>query len=591
MINISINRLWSHLALRRKSQLALLLALMVVTSFAEVISISAVMPFLGALLSPEEVFSSAYAQPLITLMEIAEPKQLLFPLTTIFIAAAIFAGGMRFVLIWAQTSIGHAIGIDLSAQSYERTLYQPYSFHVSQNSSQIIASISVKINAVVYGSLMPLLIMASSGFMLITILVTLIVIDPVVALIAVGGFGTVYSVIMFLFGRRLTKNSQLVSRESSQVVKALQEGLGGIRDVLIDGTQAVFCKIYRSAELPLRRAQACNQIIGTSPRFLIEALGISLIAILAYNLISRERDVSTVIPLLGAFAVGAQRLLPVLQQFYGSWSSLRGGQASLHDVLDLIEQPLPEYAQNSSIEPIFFANSITVNNISFRYSDKTPWVLQDISLRIRKGSTTGFIGATGSGKSTLLDILMALLEPERGNLLIDDTPLNKQNFRDWQSRIAHVPQTIFLADTTITENIAFGVPSDKINDDRVEKAAQQAQIAKTIESWEQGYNSVVGERGVRLSGGQRQRIGIARALYKSADLIILDEATSALDNETESSVMAAINSLGQDTTILMVAHRLSTLKTCDVIYELEAGQIKQQGSYREILFDRKIGTV
>jgi ATP-binding cassette, subfamily B, bacterial PglK len=583
-----LKRLWAHLALRRKKQLGLLLVIMVITSFAEVLSIGAVLPFLGALMSPEKVFTNEYIQLIVSSLQITEPNQLLLPLTLLFIAASIFSAGMRLTLIWAQTRLGHAIGADLSVQAYEKTLYQPYSVHASRNSSEVIAGISGKISSVVYSTLLPLLSSASSALILITIMAALIAIDPVVALITFGGFGVVYAVIMVLSRKRLTQNSQRISRESNQVVKALQEGLGGIRDVLIDGTQAVYCKIYRSADLPLRAAEANNQIIAASPRFLIEALGIALIAALAYVLTGREGGVAAAIPLLGALAIGAQRLLPVLQQLYGSWSSLRGGQASLDDVLDLLEQPLPTYARALPSEPFAFKKSIKINNISFRYRGQTPWVLRDVSFEIQKGARVGFMGTTGSGKSTLLDILMALLPPGKGSLAIDERAINEQNFRSWQSRIAHVPQSIFLADITIAENIAFGVPLEQIDYERVEGAAQQAQIAKTIESWEKGYNTLVGERGVRLSGGQRQRIGIARALYKQADVIVFDEATSALDNETEAAVMDAVDAIGDDITVLMVAHRLSTLKVCDVIFELEAGRIKRSGAYREIVSDTKV---
>lgn len=583
-----IKRLWAHLASRRKKQLALLLAIMVVTSFAEVVSIGAVLPFLGALMSPETLFANRYIQSIALSLEITQPNQLLFPLTLLFIAAAAFSAGMRLTLIWAQTRLGHAIGADLSVQTYERTLFQPYSVHASRNSSDVIAGLSGKINTVVYSSLLPMLSAASSALILVTIMAALISIDPVVALITFGGFGAVYALIMVLSRKRLAQNSQRISRESNQVVKALQEGLGGIRDVLIDGTQAVYCKIYRSADLPLRKALANNQIIGASPRFLIEALGIALIAALAYALTSREGGVAAAIPLLGALAIGAQRLLPVLQQLYGSWSSLRGGQASLNDILDLLDQPLPVHARLVTSERIGFSKAIKLDNISFRYTEHTPWVLREINLEIPKGARVGFMGTTGSGKSTLMDIIMALIAPVSGRLVVDETAIKHQNFRNWQMHIAHVPQSIFLSDTTIAENIAFGVAADQIDYQRVEKAAQQAQIAKTIESWEKGYNTFVGERGMRLSGGQRQRIGISRALYKQADVILLDEATSALDNETESAVMDALSNIGIDITVLMVAHRLSTLKACDVIYELEAGQIKRYGSYQEIISGPKI---
>ncbi len=587
MSNSSIKRLWVYLAPRRKKQLTLLLVLMVGASLAEMIGIGAVLPFLGALISPEKLFQSKIIQPVIANLNINDPTQLLLPMTLIFIGASVTASSMRLILLWAQIRLGHSIGADLSSQIYEKTLYQPYAVHASRNSSEVIAGISNKVNVVVLNTVLPLIAATSSLLLFLGILTALILIDPVVAVAALLVFGATYAFIMIFSRNQLKRNSQLISTEFGRAAKALYEGFGGIREVLIDGTQAVYCKIYQSADLPLRRAQANNQFIGASPRFFIEALGVVLIASLAYTLTSREGGVVAAIPLLGALAIGAQRLLPVLQQFYASWSSLRGSEASLNDVLSLIEQAVPAYALESSIQPISFKESIKLKNVSFRYSKQTPKVLKDINLEIKKGTMVGFMGTTGSGKSTLLDLVMALFEPGHGSLLVDETLINQQNFRAWQSHIAHVPQSIFLKDANIAENIAFGVPAEQIDHDRVRQVAQQAQIANIIESWQHGYNTCVGERGIRLSGGQRQRIGIARALYKHADVIILDEATSALDNKTEVAVIGAINALEKNTTILMIAHRLTTLKACDVIYELEAGQIIRQGSYEDIIYPTK----
>lgn len=556
---------------------------MVITSFTEVISISAVLPFLGALMSPEKLFQSEYLQPLIEGLNIVNADQLSLPLTLIFIGAALTAGLMRVVLLWAQTRLGTIIGADLGIQIYEKTLYQPYSIHVSRNSSEVIAGISSKVNIVVSGTLLPLLSAISSFSLLVSILAALIVIDPAVALSTFFVFGSVYALVTALSKKQLAQNGEQISKEHGRVIKALQEGLGGIRDVLIDGTQAIYCRLYRSADLPLRVAEANNAIISGSPRFIIEALGIALIAALAYGLTGRESGVTEAIPLLGALAIGTQRLLPVLQQLYASWASLRGGHASLRIILDLLEQPLPEYVRSFTRESVPFKKSINLNNVSFRYSDQTPWVLKNITLKIPKGARVGFMGATGSGKSTLLDVVMALLSPGKGSLAIDGLILTEHNLRSWQSHVAHVPQSIFLTDTTITENIAFGVPQEKIDYRRVEKAAEQAQIAKTVESWERGYDTVVGERGIRLSGGQRQRIGIARALYKRADVIVFDEATSALDNETEAAVMRSIEGLGDGITVLIIAHRLSTLKNCDQIVELSEGSIKFIGAYNDMI--------
>ena len=364
--------------------------------------------------------------------------------------------------------------------------------------------------------------------------------------------------------------------------------MGGIRDVLLDRTQEVFCAVYREADLPLRRAQGNNFFIAQSPRYAMEALGMVLIAVLAYVLTQQSDGIAKAIPILGALALGAQRLLPVLQQAYAAWSNVQGGRASLEDTLTLLDQPMPDLQTLLySSQKLPFENEITLSNISFRYQSDGQWILRDLDLTISKGARIGFIGTTGSGKSTLLDLVMGLLEQDSGNIYIDNQPLTSHNRGAWQAHIAHVPQTIFLSDSSIAENIAFGVPKHLIDFERVKNAAKQAQITQLIAGWPEAYSTFVGERGVRLSGGQRQRIGIARALYKKADVIIFDEATSALDNETEESVMQAIHDLeNQDNnalTILIIAHRLSTLKNCTQVIELAQGRIARIGSYESMV--------
>ena len=419
--------------------------------------------------------------------------------------------------------------------------------------------------------------------MLISIVIALFTIDPVIALSAFGGFGLIYVVIILFTRKRMFNNSKCIAHESTQVIKWLQEGLGGIRDVLIDRSQATYCQIYRNADLLLRRAQRNSSFMNAAPQYGMEALGMMIMAFLAYFLASQPDGIAKAIPVLGALALGAQRLLPGLQRAYGSWSTIQGNQASLQDTLTLLDQPLPDDADQPDPKPIPFSRQIHLKNLSFRYSPETPYVLNNLNLSISKGSRIGFIGLTGSGKSTLLDIVMGLLQPTEGTLNIDGEQIKAINNGAWQAHIAHVPQAIFLADSTIEENIAFGVPKTKIDHKRVQQAAEQAQISDIIETWPKKYHTFVGERGIRLSGGQRQRIGIARALYKRADVIIFDEATSALDNETEQAVMQSIESLGRDLTILIIAHRLTTLKNCDQIVELGDGGIKRIGTYNEIV--------
>ena len=559
-----------------------MLVLMIGASFAEIISIGAVLPFLAVLTAPERIFELPAAQPFIKASGITTPSQLLLPLTIIFGLAALLSGGVRMFLLWASTRLSYATGADLSISIYRRTLYQPYSVHVARNSSEIINGISTKTNTVIY-TFTSILNLISSTIILLAILITLVSVDPVIALAAFGGFGLLYALIIKITQSRLVVNSQRIAHESTQVIKSLQEGLGGIRDVLIDGTQAAYCQIYRNADLPLRHAQGNNLFISMSPRYALEALGMLLISALAYMLALQPNGIAKAIPVLGVLALGAQRLLPVLQLAYASWSGIQGGQASLKDALELLEQPLPDYADQPPAKPLMFRKQIELKNLSFRYTEQTPLVLSNLNLKISKGSRTGFIGVTGSGKSTLLDVVMGLLQPTDGALEIDGQPITSANNRAWQAHIAHVPQAIYLSDSTIEENIAFGIPKGNIDHKRVKQAAQQAQIAHIIESWPKKYNTYVGERGIRLSGGQRQRIGIARALYKQADVIIFDEATSALDNDTEQAVMEAIESLGNELTILIIAHRLTTLKNCTQVVELWEDGIKRIGAYGDIV--------
>ena len=556
---------------------------MIIASLSEIISIGAVLPFLGALTAPEQVYQHPLMQSIIQILGLTEPSQLILPLTIFFIIAVLLAGSIRLTLLYVMTRLSFATGADLSISIYRRTLYQEYTVHVSRNSSEVINSIITKTNIVINGVLTQVLTFISSTALLIGIMGALFAINISVALSASIGFGLLYWLVIRYTKNQLKDNSQIIADHSTQMIKSLQEGLGGIRDLLIDGTQQFYCQLYRSADLPLRRASGNNLFISGSPRYALEAIGMTLIAGLAYVMTQQEGGMVTAIPVLGALALGAQRLLPALQQAYGAYSTIKGSNSSLKDVLDLLGQPLPVYADQPLPKPIPFERELKLTELNFRYTEDSPWVLKNINLSLKKGARIGFIGVTGSGKSTLIDIIMGLLPPTNGKLMIDQQPINSQNCRAWQAHIAHVPQNIYLSDSTIEENIAFGIAKEEIDHQRVKKAAQQAQIAELIEEWEEGYQTFVGERGIRLSGGQRQRIGIARALYKQADVLIFDEATSALDHETEQAVMQAIEDLDRDLTILIIAHRLTTLKGCDKIVKLDKNHTVHMLTYEEMM--------
>ena len=559
------------------------MGLIIVSAFAEIASLGAIIPFIAALTDPERLFRWPITARFALALGIKTPDQLLLPLTIAFAAVALLAGAIRLLLLWASARVTFGSGADLSSEVYRRTLYQPYSVHVARNSSEVISGITNKVGSTVLGVMYPMMTLISAGVSLTATLVALLIIDPRLALSAGLGFGACYAVITLLSRRRLRENSRRIATEYTLVVNALQEGLGGIRDVLLDGSQQVYCDVYRRADQALRRAQGDNVFIAQSPRYSVEALGMVVIAGLAIAVSHRYHGAVAGLPILGALALGAQRLLPALQQVYGAWANIAGSHASFKDTVELLDQPLPEDIAAPRPAPMPFRDHIRFDQLCFRYAPEGPWVLDHLNFVIPKGTRVGLVGGTGSGKSTTLDLLMGLLQPTEGSIAIDGVALKGGTVRAWQACIAHVPQSIFLADATLLQNIAFGTPTEAIDMERVRLAAQRAQICDFIDSMPEGFQSMAGERGVRLSGGQRQRIGIARALYKETSVLVLDEATSALDNATERSVMDAIDGLSRDLTVLIIAHRLSTVRRCDTILELDHGRLVGQAPYDQLL--------
>lgn len=571
----SINKLWPFLKPVRKKQILFLFILMIISSIFEFVSIGSVVPFLGILLSPEQVLNNDIAKPILSYFNLDSSNELIIVFSSIFIIAALISGFSRFMLLFIQKRIGHGIGSDLSHDVFRKTLYQPYKTFIDMNSSHLIAGISTKISVVTGSVLIPILQLISSMFVVTSILLILVILDPYLSIFTFLIFGLIYLSILLLTRKQIKINSKKISTSSDNLIKVIQESLGGIRDILIDGYQDEYCDIYKKYDSPLRKSKANTEIISGMPKFFIETFGIVLIAIVALNFSKTENGLINAIPTLGALAIGAQRLLPVIQQVYASITLIKGENDSFNDIIKLLNQPLPNYLKNKNQNyNLNFNDSIVFKDISFKYDDSREWIFNNLNFKIFKGSRIGLIGSTGSGKSTFLDLCMGLLFPNNGSILIDGVQINSENFRSWQSNLSHVPQSIFLSDTSLTENIAFGVPLERIDIKKVKLVAKQAQVFDLIESLPEKFNTRVGERGIKFSGGQRQRIGIARALYKGSDFIIFDEATSALDNDTEIKVMDSINSLDRNITFLIVAHRLSSLNGCDNIFEIQQGEIK-----------------
>lgn len=555
---------------RRRFQLAFLLGLMLVSAAAEVFSLGAILPFLAILIDPQQALRMPMVANIATMFDSETTNDLRLGLAVTFAVAALTAGIVRFVLNYATASLTYGIGHEWAAEIYRRALYQRYEVQVTRNSSEVLGGLG-KVDQIVF-SLLSVLSLVSSLLIAAFIVMALILIDAKLTLFVLAGLGGVYTFVFLVTRKKLVKSSRIVNEALDKRIRAIQEGLGAIRDILLDQSQAVHLRRFSSVDWPLRNALASIAIIGPSPRYAVEALGMMLIAGLAYTSVSSGDGLAIAIPAFGALVLGMQRLMPLIQQVYIGCVQISGNQDVLRGVVLLLETPIDEDISLSK-ERLPFERDIQFKGVCYRYQPNLPYVLKNFDLSIPKGSRVGVVGSTGSGKSTAMDLLMGLLQPTEGKIYVDGMAIEGNVRVAWQKNIAHVPQAIFLADASFSENIAFGVPSEEIDRAQVMRAANQAQVAEIIEASENGYDEVVGERGVRLSGGQRQRIGIARALYKNAKVIIFDEATNALDSGTEASVIESIESLGRDITILMIAHRVSTLKGCDMIVEVSDGQI------------------
>lgn len=564
--------LWHYISRRRKMQLFLLAVMLPIGAVAEVVSIGALLPLFTFLVNPDGIFRYEYIEQVADVLHIEKAEQLGLLILVAFGALAISSAFFRIALLWLMTKVAFGCGTDLCERVYKITLYQPYIKHIAQHSSGVILGISGKV-AGTANVLQQILLLSNAVILSILIVGAMFFVSPRITTISTLAFAGFYISISWFTRKRLRINSTEIASQSEKLIKSLQEGLGAIRDVIIDGTQEVFASAYHKADVALRKAQCNNNIIAASPRFLVEAVTIILISIIAFAFSKRSSGLIEVLPVFGMLVLAAQRLLPNIQQIYVAWASISGMQKSLSDALGLLGQSTPNIVANKSLYELEFKQKIEAKMMCFRYSDKTPLVLENVSFTIARGSRIGIIGATGSGKSTLLDILMGLLIPTSGKLEVDGQLIDNVEVGRWQKIIAHVPQSIYLTDASLAENIAFGVPPLEIDMNRVRHAAEKARISEFIDGLSDGYATLAGERGARLSGGQRQRIGIARALYKRAKILFLDEATSALDDVTEGLVMDAMEALGRDMTIILVAHRISTLRSCDSIFKIDSGYL------------------
>jgi ATP-binding cassette subfamily B protein len=541
-------------------------------ALAEVISLAALLPLLAIMIDPESILNYSYINKISVFFNLEIQQQIGLWILITFIFLVIGSAAYRIFLLWVMMKVSFGCGSDLCIKAYEIILHLPYIKHIESNSSQTIVNISGKVAG---GSsvIQQTLLLLNALVLSLAIMTAMFIVSPLITTISSLVLGGIYICLSKITNHRLQSNGIEISKQSEKILKSLQEGLGAIRDILIDKSQSIFVNSYEKADSAVRRAERNNNLISAAPRVIVETTAIILITTVAYQLNRHDGTLINMLPVLGMLVLAAQRLLPNMQQIYAAWAFITGMRQALVDALIILDQKVILIKNNNLKSSFEFRKNIELHSISYKYSKYAPLILSNVTLTIQKGSTIGIVGETGSGKSTFLDILMGLIPPSSGKLLIDGNTIDKSNIEDWQKIITHVPQNIYLIDASLAENIALGINIDDIDMEKIKNAAKKANLHNFVLTLKDGYATDVGERGARLSGGQRQRIGIARALYKEAKVLFLDEATSALDESTEASVMEAIENMRKEMTIIISAHRFSILKKCDHIFKIDNGSI------------------
>ncbi len=556
-----------------------LLLLIIIGMFMEMLGIGLVVPALVLLI--ESDIASTYPQVLPILELIGNPpKELLISYALIaLISLYVIKTFFLAFLVWTQSSFSFGVGENVSKRLFEKYLHQPYIFHLERNSAQLIRNTTMEVHHF-SSALSQLLIFSSELMVIVGIGALFIVVEPLGSFVIVLTLGFA----SWLF-QNITKNRIEVWGNTRQLsdekrIQHLQQGLGGVKDAKILGREKEFLNQF---EYPNRRLALIARNMATVqglPRLWLELITVISLVLLIVFLVNQSDQLTEIIPILGLFAAGAFRLMPSSNRLISAIQQMR---FSIPIVQTLAEEFLLDIpSKESNLSSIEFEDLIEVKEISFSYPNTKVLALNNINFKIKKGETIGIIGESGSGKSTLIDIILGLLDPVKGQIIIDNQSMHLAK-RNWQNKIGYVPQTIFLNDESLKRNIAFGLPEQDIDEGKIKQTILAAQLEEYIETLPDGIETSLGERGVRMSGGQRQRIGIARALYHGPDVLVLDEATSSLDNETESEVMAAIEMMRGEKTIIIVAHRLSTVKNTDRLINLEKGVLIKEGTFKEIV--------
>jgi ABC-type multidrug transport system fused ATPase/permease subunit len=578
-------RVWGLLSRRERYQAVLLLFLIVVMGFTQMAGVSSVMPFISLAANPAAIETNSFLRRIYTLLGFGDVQQYLLFLGVVTLSALVVSIAIKALTAYTLTRFIEMRSYSLSRKLMASYLHQPYDWFLNRHSADLGKTVLSESEYVIIGALQPALYLISEGVVVVTLFALLIVVDPTLAVSATVVFAGSYAVIYLVLRNYLERIGAERLSANRERFESVQETFGSIKDVKVSGLEGALLKRFDHPARRFALARAAEVVAHQMPRFAIEALAFSCLLVVVFYLLAKPGGLQHALPVLAAYAFAAYRLMPALQNFYAMLVALRFSGPALEALNRELIALAPEVdgLPEERSHPLRLRTCLKLERLTYAYPGSERPAIDGLSLEILANTTVGLVGKTGSGKTTAVDIILGLLRPQQGCLRVDGATITKNNLRAWQASIGYVPQHIYLADVSITSNIALGVPPEHVDHQAVERAAGIANIHEFVtQELPRGYETTVGERGVRLSGGQRQRIGIARALYHDPDLLVLDEATSALDSLTEQAVMEALHNLGRRKTVIIIAHRLSTVRDCDKIVLLANGKIVAQGQFDDL---------
>ena len=559
-----------------------------IMAFLEVVGVASVAPFIAVLTSPELIQENAYFAYLYKLLGVHSDNEFIVLLGTLVVIAILISNGTQAFISWKITSFAELQKHRVAMRLLKKYLSQPYSFFLDRNSSELGKNVLNEVGSAISGVVLQSLIVLSKLVVVLFIVILLFIVDPKVAIIATAFLVGAYWIIYKLVKQRLYSMGLAKTEAGFQAFKTISEAMAGIKEIKLRGAEKKFLDRFFNPSKALAKYTAKTTLIATLPRYLLEVVAFGgMILIVIYLLSIKVDNFSVILPMISLYAMAGYRLMPALQSVYSGMARIKYSIPAFNIVIDGFSQVDTKDLSQTNQTKLSFENNIEIMQVSFSYKNSNSYVLDDLNLKITHNTTVGLMGSTGSGKTTLVDILLGLLTPDNGTIAVDQKEINQENLASWQKNIGYVPQNIYLTDDTIERNIAFSEFENTIDIERVKKAAIMANLDVFINTLPEKYQTFVGERGIRLSGGQRQRIGIARAIYHNPKVLVLDEATSSLDGITENAIMEAIQNLAHKKTIIIIAHRLSTLIECDIIHMLANGKIIDSGTYTQLIKNNK----